>query len=284
MKTFTQILALGLLFCFTAFSANAFNTDPIYKVVDEKAYVKTCKDVRKSEREYCSNTAIINEIVEVISYPKEAKDKGIEGKVYIRFVIGKDGHARDYELMKGLPYGLSEEAMSAVTKATQKLTWVPAQVDEQDVNMMMVLPVVFKLEGDSEEEAKVSEETPAQTSEPVYKEIDQKAYVSSCATVEEHLRESCSNDYLIEKIFETVEYPKVAKENKTEGTAYIQFVINRSGQAVDFKRVNELPDGLSDAAFKAVQEVAQNTTWVPAQVNDREVSMLMTLPIKFRAD
>jgi len=48
------------------------------------------------------NGALMNYIGKLVKYPKEAQDKGIQGKVIIAFVISKDGSVRDAKVIRGV--------------------------------------------------------------------------------------------------------------------------------------------------------------------------------------
>jgi periplasmic protein TonB len=88
-------------------------------------------------------TALYNFIKKNIHYPTEAKELGIQGKVYVQFVIWKDGSIGDVKVMRGLGNGLDEEARRVI-KIMPK--WKPGQQNGKPVNMRYILPVSFKLE------------------------------------------------------------------------------------------------------------------------------------------
>lgn len=80
-----------------------------------------------------------------LRYPTEARQKGIEGTVFVRFMIESDGsvsNAKLFEGMKGIGYGCEEEALRVVRSMPK---WNPApQTGKQDT-MTMILPIQFKL-------------------------------------------------------------------------------------------------------------------------------------------
>ena len=49
-----------------------------------------------------------------ISYPQTARDKGVEGRVYISFVVEKDGSVSDVKVLRGIGDGCDEEAVRVV--------------------------------------------------------------------------------------------------------------------------------------------------------------------------
>ncbi|MBL8002813.1 MAG: TonB family protein [Flavobacteriales bacterium] len=75
-------------------------------------------------------------------YPDMEADAGIQGKVYVEFVVEKDGRVTDVKLKKGVSDGLDKEAMRLV-KAMP--AWNPGKMNGKAVKCRFVLPVKFTL-------------------------------------------------------------------------------------------------------------------------------------------
>lgn len=78
----------------------------------------------------------------LIKYPTKAKKEGIEGKVYVEFVINKKGKVTDAKVIKGIGSGCDEIALKAVKSAGD---WKPGKNEGKLVNHKIVLPITFKL-------------------------------------------------------------------------------------------------------------------------------------------
>ncbi|MBP5540204.1 MAG: M56 family metallopeptidase [Bacteroidales bacterium] len=87
--------------------------------------------------------ALIKYLSENIKYPEQAKKDKIQGKVYISFVVEKDGSVADAKVLRGIGGGCDEEALRVV-KGMPK--WNPATVNGKPVNVQYALPVIFKLQ------------------------------------------------------------------------------------------------------------------------------------------
>jgi protein TonB len=85
----------------------------------------------------------LNYIGKNIKYPEEARKQGIEGKVFVRFVITKNGSISQVEVIKGMGYGLDEEAARVVSAYQKK--WKPGINKGEKVNTEMVLPINYAL-------------------------------------------------------------------------------------------------------------------------------------------
>lgn len=77
-----------------------------------------------------------------IDYPSQARRMGIEGRVFVQFIVGKDGQIREVQAIKGIGAGCDEEAVRVI-KAMPK--WKPGKQRGRPVQVRMVLPVFFKL-------------------------------------------------------------------------------------------------------------------------------------------
>ena len=72
--------------------------------------------------------------------------KGIEGKVYIQFVVEKDGSIADVKVMRGVCEELDAEAVRVI-KAMPK--WKPGEQEGKPVRTTMMLPINFKINGET---------------------------------------------------------------------------------------------------------------------------------------
>lgn len=79
-------------------------------------------------------------LAENIRYPDLARTSGIEGKVYIRFVVEKDGSVSNVKIMRDIGGGCGAEAVRVV-KSMPK--WTPAKQQTRTVRSEFNLPVNF---------------------------------------------------------------------------------------------------------------------------------------------
>lgn len=75
-------------------------------------------------------------------YPKQARRMGIEGKVYVQFVVDTDGSITDLQVAKGIGAGCDEEALR-VLKLVPK--WNPGKQRGRPVKVRMMVPIFFQL-------------------------------------------------------------------------------------------------------------------------------------------
>ncbi|HAI76204.1 MAG TPA: energy transducer TonB [Microscillaceae bacterium] len=81
-------------------------------------------------------------VAKELKYPASARRMGIEGKVYIQFIVDKDGTLTDVKVVKGISEDCDEEAVRVIKKAP---AWKPGKQRGRPVKVKMVIPIVFKL-------------------------------------------------------------------------------------------------------------------------------------------
>lgn len=81
-------------------------------------------------------------VVNNMHYPRNARSMGIEGKVFVEAIVGKDGKLTDLKVLKGVGGGCDEEALRVVGLSP---SWKPGRQRGNPVRTRMVIPIVFKL-------------------------------------------------------------------------------------------------------------------------------------------
>lgn len=76
------------------------------------------------------------------NYPERAKKAQIQGKVFLTFVVEKDGSITDMKVLRGIGGGCDEAAMDAVMKFGK---WKPGKQRGRAVRQRMNLPISFKI-------------------------------------------------------------------------------------------------------------------------------------------
>lgn len=75
-------------------------------------------------------------------YPLIAVENGIQGRVCVRFLVGKDGTISDVEILRGIDPSCDKEALRIV-KLMPK--WIPGEMNGKKAKVYHTLPVVFRL-------------------------------------------------------------------------------------------------------------------------------------------
>lgn len=78
-----------------------------------------------------------------LKYPSAAQRNNVEGRVYLNFIVERDGSITDINVLKSVGFGCDEEAVRAV-KLMPK--WTPGKQNGRNVRVKYTIPVTFKLD------------------------------------------------------------------------------------------------------------------------------------------
>ena len=85
---------------------------------------------------------------------------------------------------------------------------------------------------------------------------------------------------LMKFIRSNVDYPVKYLSNDIGGTVYISFVVDSSGNVIEAKEAKGI-EGFPDFTKEALHAVSKMPRWIPGQQNGKNVSVRLTLPVKF---
>lgn len=108
------------------------NADPIFSKVEEQA--------KPREGIQAFYDAISEDLER--KYPQQAIDMGVEGVVYIRFVIEKDGSLSNLQTLKGIGAGCDKLAVQVLKNYGN---WIPAKQKGNIIRSQRVIPIRFVL-------------------------------------------------------------------------------------------------------------------------------------------
>ena len=78
-----------------------------------------------------------------IKYPQIARETGIQGRVFVGFVVEPDGSVSNVKILRGIGGGCDEEAVRVI-KSLPK--WKPGKQRGKAVRVSYQIPVLFKLQ------------------------------------------------------------------------------------------------------------------------------------------
>lgn len=87
-------------------------------------------------------TAFYNWVAENMEYPTKAREDGVEGRVFIQFIVNEKGDITEVKSIKGIGAGCDVEAERVMKSAAG---WSPGMVDGKPVKVRMIMPITFKL-------------------------------------------------------------------------------------------------------------------------------------------
>jgi protein TonB len=114
--------------------------DDIFMIVENMPALAQCKTMRGDERHQCTQMEIIRYVSKNTKYPPIAKDAGIQGTVFVYFVVGKDGKVKDVKVLRAVDPRLDKEAKRVVESLPR---FEPGQQRGKNVSVQYTIPVKF---------------------------------------------------------------------------------------------------------------------------------------------
>jgi protein TonB len=121
--------------------------DPVYEpepeeLIEEKTGVIDWAIVQNKPEFIGGMNALMNFVARNTKYPQLAKENGIEGTVYVEFVVGKDGRVKDAKIARSVDPYLDKEALRVVNIIPK---WKPGSQRGKNVDVRYYFPFKFEL-------------------------------------------------------------------------------------------------------------------------------------------
>lgn len=110
---------------YDAMSITAEDTAEVYNIVDEMPEI----------------VGGLSELYDRIEYPDLAMKSGVEGRVFVRFIVDENGDVNNPEVLKDIGAGCGDAAI----KALKKVKFTQAKLNGEVVKVYYTLPITFKI-------------------------------------------------------------------------------------------------------------------------------------------
>ena len=117
------------------------DVDVPFAVIEDVPIFPGCEKVAKSQRRACFQEKMNKHIRKNFRYPEIAQEMGIQGRVYVNFIISKDGNITNVR-MRGPDKNLEKEAARIISKLP-KMT--PGKQRGIPVRVPFSIPITFRL-------------------------------------------------------------------------------------------------------------------------------------------
>ena len=118
------------------------DVDVPFAVIEDVPIFPGCEKVAKSERRNCFQEKMNTHIRKNFRYPEIAQEMGIQGRVYVNFIIAKDGSISNIR-MRGPDKNLEAEAQRIISKLPQM---IPGKQRGRPVRVPFSIPITFRLQ------------------------------------------------------------------------------------------------------------------------------------------
>jgi TonB family protein len=237
------IVAIALIFSFGCEQKSSLDDEQIFKVVDDMP------DYPGGEE------ALHKFIAESIEYPAAAKDSGIQGRVYVSFVIDSKGEVANVKIARSVSPSLDEEAMRVVKSMP---IWKPGSQDGKPVNVAFIIPINFIYQGQGPYLRKLSKEL---------------------KPVKPHPQFPGGSDALLTFFSKNIIYPEKAREKEISGMVFVAFQLNEKGEVTTAKVTKGVDPLLDKEALRVVRSMPR---WEMSKEVKYIGEITINIPIEFK--
>ncbi|MDO3389205.1 M56 family metallopeptidase [Bacteroides sp. ET489] len=201
-----------------------------------------------------------------IRYPEAAHKAGIQGRVTVQFVVGKDGSIGNVSILRGVNADLDAEAIRVISSMPK---WKPGTQKGEPVKVKYTVPVMFRLAPEPVE--KIDETTVVGYHTPVagevYDVVDKMPEFPGGMTG------------LMQYLSKNIRYPAEAQTKGVQGRVTVAVIINTEGKAVNASIIRSVDPSLDAEALRVASTMPD---WVPGTKDGKPVNVKYTFPVTFR--
>ncbi|MBC8319584.1 MAG: M56 family metallopeptidase [Bacteroidetes bacterium] len=184
-----------------------------------------------------------------IKYPIEAKEKGIQGKVFVSFIVDTDGGVIKAKVIRGIGGGCDEEAVRVVSSMPN---WIPGKQRGELVKVSYNIPINFVLD--------------EKLSDTIYKVVEVMPEFPG------------GTKKLISYLGNNIKYPEEAKKNGVQGRVFVTFVVEKDGRVNEVGILRGIGSGCDKEALRVIKSMPK---WSPGMYQEEPVRVQYNLPVKF---
>ena len=200
-----------------------------------------------------------------IKYPADAKEKGVQGRVIVQFVVEKDGTIVNAKVVRGVDPDLDAEALRVVNQSPK---WKPGKQKGEAVRVKYTLPIMFKLDNDSSD-SKAAEA-------PREAKVDENGVHQVCEEMPEFPGGMAE---CMKWLGKNINYPEDCKKEGVQGRVIVQFVVDKDGSIKDPTIARGVHPSLDKEALRVLSSMPN---WKPGKQKGEAVKVRYTIPVMFR--
>ena len=232
--------------------------------------------------------ALMEYVSKNVVYPEEAKEKEIQGRVFISFVVEKDGSIGEVKVLRGIGGGCDEESVRVISDMPR---WKPGKQKGEFVRVSYQIPIMFKL-GQTNDEYKTTVKT-------VIAGDDEHSWKTSTATIpdnpaKEKMQPDKNGVYqiveempmfpggeqaMLDYVSKNVVYPEEAINKGIAGRVFVSFIVEKDGSVNEVEVMRGIGGGCDEEAVRVVKSMPK---WKPGKMKGKPVRVSYMMPIIFK--
>ena len=212
-------------------------------------------------------SALMQFLARNLKYPATAARANVQGKVFVQFVVDKNGEIGSIRVIKGVGFGCDEETVRVVSIMPK---WNPGQQNGRPVAVQYNLPIEFMLEN---KKSANNASLPNPPPPPASGKDDEVLQV-----VQQQPTFPGGNSALMRFINSNIRYPAAARRANVQGMVFMTFVVGKDGQVQNASVLKGIGFGCDEEALRIMSAMPK---WNPGKHKGKLVAVKYNLPIKF---
>jgi TonB family protein len=210
-------------------------------------------------------------LAKTIRYPAEARNANIQGKVFVQFIVEKDGSITNVKTVRGPSHGLDVEAARAVSLSPK---WNPGQQHKKPVRVQYTVPVNFALNPDTTSHVKVT--NILLTPPPKADNLHAPDAIYESVEIEPTYQGGIEEFYRF--LGKTIRYPAEDRQKNVTGKVFVQFVVEKDGSLSNVRALRGPSEAMKEESVRAIN---LSPKWIPGTQKGQTVRVQYTVPVNF---
>ncbi len=216
----------------------------------------------------CTINQLVEKFSPLISYPLEAQKVGMWGSVSLKFEIDEKGNTTDVKVGMSSCELCHEDALSIGNNYKDK--WLPKTVNGKSVKSSINIPLSYV--------PKLGQKVPGLAD--TYIITDKMPHPVDCTeTSWKRSERHCTYNSWLSYLSKNLKYPTKAKNNRTEGMAVINTIIDEQGNITNAKIIQNPGNGTGEEALRLVKQLPK---WVGGKHQGKPVKVMYNFRVPFK--
>ena len=238
-----------------------------FSEVDQVPVFPGCENEKDTKA--CFQKSIQKHISKNFNYPKEAQEKGIQGRVALIFTMNTSGEIVNVRT-KGPDKLLEDEAKRIISRMPSVK---PGLHKGEKVNVTFSIPITFKLK--KSKKKKKSDGYDNENNVP-FATVDEVPIFPGCEDSGDARK--CFNDMMLQHISKNFHYPEEAQKKGIQGRVNVIFIISDNGDVEHLKMRG--PDPILEAEVARI--IGKLPKMTPGKHDGKSVNVPFSIPISFK--
>jgi TonB family protein len=201
------------------------------------------------------NIALKKYLKNALKYPPVAQRANIEGRVFLRFVVWKDGSIGNIEILKGIGFGCDEEAVRVITTMPK---WRCGRQSGNPINVIYRLPIHFSSKENHHLKPPSKTQVLKQEDTEIFEIVEQQPeFVGGMGELNRYLSKN-------------IKYPQAAQRANVSGKLMISFVVRQDGRITDVELIKGTGLSWDEEVVRVIKAMPR---WKPGKNRGKAVNV-----------